>query len=165
MFKGDTVSEKNIRSEEVERFLEFDLGSESYGVQLLKVKEVIPVPEVTPIPNVPNYFSGIMNLRGQIISIIDLRKKLKIEMKKSEVEDAVVIVDLNGLSVGLIVDSINKVLIIPLSEIKEIPEVSSQVNTKYIMGVYKNGEKLTIILDIEAILSFEDIKRLNKSAA
>ncbi|MFN8370625.1 MAG: chemotaxis protein CheW [Bacteriovoracaceae bacterium] len=127
--------------------------------------EVIPVPETTIVPNVPQYFVGIMNLRGQIISIIDLRKRLKIEMKKSNKEEAVVIVDLKGISIGLVVDSINKVLTISLSEINEIPEVSNQINTKYIIGVYKHNEKLTMMLDLESILSFDEIKKVAKKAA
>src|SRR4051812_41249332 len=91
------------------RFLSFSLGNEEYGVPLLAVKEVIAMPEITPIPYTPSYFLGIMNLRGQVISVMDLRQKLGVKPSQSS-ETAVIICDLNSLSIGVVVDSINSVL-------------------------------------------------------
>lgn len=147
------------------RFLQFDLGSESYAVELLNVKEVIPVPETAILPNSPNYYVGIMNLRGQIISVIDLRKKLNITPKEKDLEEAVIIFEIDGIGVGAIVDSINKVLNLSTNEIKEVPEIKSQVNTHYIQGVYNQDNQLTIVLDIAKILDIFEIKKLSESAA
>lgn len=155
----------NTSSVSVSRFIEFDLGIESYAIPLLSIKEVIPVPETTPLPNSPSYFIGIMNLRGQIISVVDLRNKLKIKAKEKNAEEVVLIVDIEGISIGLVVDSINKVLTVPLDQIVEVPEVKSQVNAQYIRGVFRGNEKLTIMLDIEGILSIKEIKKLNEKAA
>lgn len=146
------------------RFLQFDLGTESYAIELLKVKEVIPEPETTPIPNSPNHYIGIMNLRGQIISIVDLRKKLKINSKESGLEEAVVIVEFEGVCIGVVVDSINRVLNIELAKIVEVPEVQSQVNAKYIQGVYKGEESLTLLLDLEKILNLGEIRNMQQMA-
>lgn len=156
---------EEVAGESLERFLEFDLGNEAYAVPLLSIKEVITVPETTPLPNSPSYFLGIMNLRGQIISVVDLRKKLKISSKSEGLEESVVIVDFEGVSIGLIVDSINRVINFAISELIEVPEVQSQVNAQYINGVYKGEKKLTIILDLEKILNIEEIKSVSKKAA
>ena len=151
---------KEEQFDETNKYLEFDLGIESYAVHLLAIREVIPLPETTPLPNAPSYFVGIMNLRGQIISIIDLRKKLKIKPKEENDQDAVVIVDIEGGSVGLIVDSINKVLNFSLSEITDVPEIKNQTNAKYIQGVFRGEEKLTILLELKNVLDIEEIKRV-----
>ncbi|MFN8369272.1 MAG: chemotaxis protein CheW [Bacteriovoracaceae bacterium] len=148
-----------------ERYLQFSLGKETYAIQLLAVKEVIPPPDTTPLPNSPSYYIGIMNLRGQIISIIDLRKKLNIVPQKEHLEEAVIIVQVGTVGIGLIVDSINKVLNIASNSISEVPEVSSQVNAKYIEGVYQEEKNLTILLDIESILNLNEIKNIQNKAA
>ncbi|MBI99607.1 MAG: chemotaxis protein CheW [Halobacteriovoraceae bacterium] len=150
--------------EKSQRYLQFDLGNESYAIALLNVKEVIPVPETTPLPNAPTYYIGIMNLRGQIISIVDLRKRLKIN-KKEDAEEAVIIVDFAGVSIGLVVDSINYVLNVATSEITEVPEIRSQVNAQYVQGVHRGQGKLTIMLDLAKALNISEIAGLQKNAA
>jgi purine-binding chemotaxis protein CheW len=143
----------------LDRFLEFHLGCEEYAIPLLMVREVIPVPETTPIPKAPPHFLGIMNLRGQVISIVDIRKKLKIE-NQSSAEESVIIVDVGGLNIGVVVDSINKVLAIADNDISIMPEVEHQVNTKYILGVYKKETSLTVLLDIAKVLDLQDMQVL-----
>ncbi len=148
------------------RYLEFCLGTEEYAIPLLMVREVISVPETTPIPKSPPHFLGIMNLRGQVISVVDMRKKLKIEAK-SVLEEAVIIVDIGGINIGVVVDSINKVLAFSMEEICEMPEVENQINTQYILGVFKKEHTLTILLDIARVLDMHDMNAIhaNKEAA
>jgi purine-binding chemotaxis protein CheW len=148
------------------RYLEFCLGTEEYAIPLLMVREVISVPETTPIPKSPSHFLGIMNLRGQVISVVDMRKKLKIETK-SLLEEAVIIVDIGGINIGVVVDSINKVLAFAEDEVCIMPEVENQVNTQYILGVYKKEHSLTILLDIARVLDLQDMHAIqaNKEAA
>ncbi|MGB0453023.1 MAG: chemotaxis protein CheW [Bacteriovoracaceae bacterium] len=150
---------------ETQRYLQFGLGHENYAIHLLSVKEVIPLPETTPLPNSPSHYVGIMNLRGQIISVIDLRSRLKIKSKEEGLEEAVVIVEFDGVGIGVIVDSINSVLNIQSDLVSEVPEVSCQINSKYIQGVYQGGEKLTILLDLENVLNIGEIKKFQKAAA
>ena len=165
MNHGNDESNVEKSAEVVRRFLEFDLGKESYAVPLLSIKEVITVPDTTPLPNSPAYFMGIMNLRGQIISVMDLRKKLKITPKEEELEESVVIVDFEDLSIGLVVDSINKVISFSSSDLVEVPEVQSQVNAQFIHGVFKGTDKLTVILDLEKILNIPEVRKQTKRAA
>lgn len=159
------MSLENTTSNIPLRYLQFKLGEENYGMELLKVKEVIPVPDTTPLPNCPSYYTGIMNLRGQIISIIDLRKKLSINTKHENAEEAVIIVEIEGIGIGVVVDYIGKVLNLSSHDIAEVPEVSKQINAKYIQGVYKDGESLNIFLDISSILNINEIKNTQKKAA
>lgn len=139
----------------MESFIEFSLGKEEYAIPLLMVREVIPYPETTHIPNTPAHFLGIINLRGQVISIVDLRTKLKIKSSESN-EIAVIIVDLGGANIGIVVDSINKVLAFPSNEISEMPEVERQINAEYISGIYKKDSSLTILLDLAKVLDVKD---------
>jgi len=142
---------------ESERYLEFDLGSEHYAIRLLQVKEVIPVPETTAIPKAPSYFLGIMNLRGHIISIVDLRKKMGVASKQDLEEEAVIIADVGGIQIGVIVDSINRVLPVTMKDVSEVPEVSSQVNAKYIQGIFRKENSLTVLLDLGGVLDLKDL--------
>lgn len=149
-----------------DRFLCFSLGSEEFAIPLLCVKEVIAVPDVTPVPFTPPHFIGIMNLRGQVISVLDLRQKFGIKPQNT-IETAVIICDLNPLCIGVVVDSINSVLAPNESDISDKPEIQSDRPTDYIMGVYRKEKRLVLFLDIGKSLSLEDkkaLQRQNKSA-
>ncbi len=143
---------------EPDRFLQFDLGDEHYAVDLLTVREVISLPETTKIPRAPAYFLGVMNLRGQVISIIDLRKKLSIKNKEDNSEEAVIIVDVCGIFVGIIVDSINKVLVFKESDLSAMPGASVNINTEYINGIHKKDDVLTVIMNLSKALDISDLE-------
>jgi purine-binding chemotaxis protein CheW len=160
------MDDKNFKSSKktvainLNRYLEFCIGSQDYAIPLLMVREVISVPETTPIPKAPPHFLGIMNLRGQVISVVDMRKKLKI-VAKAEKEEAVIIVDIGGLNIGVVVDSINKVLAFSQDEVCEMPEVDQQINTQYIIGVFKKESSLTVLLDIAKVLDLHDMSAVH----
>ncbi|MBP9682594.1 MAG: chemotaxis protein CheW [Bacteriovorax sp.] len=156
----DNVTKMKRANTELSRFIEFSLGREDYAIPLLMVREVISVPDTTPIPKSPSHFLGIMNLRGQVISVVDLRKKLKIDAKQDK-EEAVIIVDIGGMNIGVVVDSINKVLAFSSEEVSEMPEVENQINTHYIFGVYKKENSLTVLLDIAKVLDLKDIEAIS----
>jgi purine-binding chemotaxis protein CheW len=158
----DNVTKMKRTSAELSRFIEFSLGKEDYAIPLLMVREVISVPDTTPIPKSPSHFLGIMNLRGQVISVVDLRKKLKVEAKQDK-EEAVIIVDIGGMNIGVVVDSINKVLAFSSDEVSEMPEVENQVNTHFIFGVYKKENSLTVLLDIAKVLDLKDMEAISGS--
>lgn len=159
MEKDNVMKMKKNTSTELSRFIEFSLGNEDYAIPLLMVREVISVPDTTPIPKSPAHFLGIMNLRGQVISVVDLRKKMKIEPLKDK-EEAVIIVDIGGMNIGVVVDSINKVLAFSSDDVSEMPEIETQVNTQYIFGVYKKESSLTVLLDIAKVLDLKDIEAI-----
>ena len=163
-----SVEELKIKGQvggNVHRFLEFTLGKEDYAIPLLSVREVISVPETTPIPKAPSHFLGIMNLRGQVISVVDLRTKLKIKGKENNSEESVIIVDINGMNLGIVVDSINKVLAFTDEEVNEVPEIETQVNAEYIQGVYRKEDSLTVLLDVAKVLDLKDKKVLSGGKA
>lgn len=153
----ENPSKPNIArgSDAGERYLSFSLGKEEYAIPLLSVKEVIALPEFTPIPFTPTHFLGIMNLRGQVISVVDLRKKLQIQPKQNA-ETAVIICDLAPLTIGVVVDSINSVVFPKASEISERPEVQSSRSADYITGVYRKEKSLILLLDISKTLDAQD---------
>lgn len=148
----------------IERFLQFSLGTEDYAIPLLKVKEVIAVSELTPVPFAPPHFRGIMNLRGQIISVIDLRIKFKMSKADFTQETAIVILDLGKLCFGVIVDCVSSVLAATAAEIAAAPDVESSVKSDYIQGVTRKDNRLVLLLDIEKVLSIEDLKVLKRPA-
>ena len=144
------------------RYLCFGLGKEEYSIPLLSIKEVIGLPEITPIPQSPNYFNGIMNLRGQVISIMDLRTKLGIKAAASD-EVSVIILDLGAYNLGVIVDRVNSVLMISADEINDKPIVEANKSHEYIKGVFRKDEKLILLLDISKALSLEDQSMIKKN--
>ncbi len=143
------------------RFIEFSLGAEDYAIPLLMVREVISVPETTPIPKSPPHFLGIMNLRGQVISVVDLRIKLQVEARAIR-EEAVIIVDIGGMNIGVVVDSINKVLAFSSEDVSEMPEIEHQVNSHFIFGVYKKERSLTVLIDIAKVLDYKDMEAISE---
>ncbi|MCK6597882.1 MAG: chemotaxis protein CheW [Bdellovibrionaceae bacterium] len=152
-----------MSQDEVNRYLNFSLGEEEFAIPLLSVKEVIAVPETTPISHTPPHFLGIMNLRGQVISVIDLRKKFSINTKNTE-ETSVIILDLKNHFLGVVVDSVTSVLAIKNSDILEKPMIESSKSTEYITGVFRKNEHLVLLLDIFKTLSQEDKSVISKSA-
>jgi purine-binding chemotaxis protein CheW len=144
------------------KWLEFRVGNEDFAVPLLLVREVISIPDTTPIPRSPDHFVGLMNLRGKVISIVDLRKKLKLPVPpKATKEEVVIIVDLGGLSLGVLVDAINRVLAFPDEEISKVPELQLQISAEFIHGVYQKEHSLTVLVDMGKILDVADLKVAN----
>jgi len=128
------------------RFLEFKLAEESYAVEILKIREVITLPALTEIPNAPPHVCGLMNLRGLILTVIDLRKKMKIteNSQKEKEENAVIVFELGDRQVGAIVDSIEKVLNVSSDSIHPIPEESQHKDSVHFKGVIKTEDRLVL---------------------
>ncbi|OFZ18758.1 MAG: hypothetical protein A2X94_06100 [Bdellovibrionales bacterium GWB1_55_8] len=145
-----------------QRYLNFSLGSEEYAIPLNAVKEVIALPEVTSVPYTPPHFLGIMNLRGQVISVIDLRLKFGIKAETTA-ETAVIICEMGQHSLGMVVSSVNSVLALEESEISPKPEIHSHRNTDYIQGVAKKDKHLVLLLDIVKALSAEEQAAISRA--
>lgn len=158
----DEVQQSEEKSGELKRFLEFSLGTEAYAVPLLSVKEVIAYPDITRIPYTPPYFLGIMNLRGQVISVIDLRLKFGIKADQNT-ETAVIICDLAPLCIGIVVNSVNSVLPLRESEISERPDIQSSKSSDYIIGVTRQDKKLVLLLDMAKAIDVEDQSTAKKA--
>lgn len=148
---------------QTESYLRFSLHNESYALPLLSVKEVIAVPEVTSLPNTPKHFLGIMNLRGQIISIIDLRAKFGIKNDFGP-ETTVVICDIKPFCIGIVVNSVDSVLSVRSENIKPKPEVESDKKTDYITGVVNVEKDLVLLIDIAKALDVTEQQVLQAQA-
>ncbi len=162
----NTSGSITTKSENDRRYIAFSLGSEQYAIPLLQAKEFIGVTEPTPVPQTPEYFEGIINLRGQVISVIDLRKKLRLpkidKATEGSNEKSIIILNLGNLFLGMIVDSINSVLALTDEELGPAPTLESSSTENYIIGVARKDNKLTLILDIEALLNIQDMAALQK---
>lgn len=146
------------------RYISFSLGPEEYAIPLLDVREVIAVPETTPVPFTPPHFLGIMNLRGQVISVIDLRSKLGIKPVTSA-ENAVIICDIGTTCLGVLVDSINSVVSPDEGQLSPKPEIESQKSTEYIHSIYRKSDRLVLIIDLKRALTGEDRKAISAGSA
>jgi purine-binding chemotaxis protein CheW len=149
---------------EASRYLCFDLGSDEYAIPLLSVREVLALPDITPIPQAPAHFVGIMNLRGSVISIMDLRLKLGIKSGRKD-DTTVIILDFGDCSLGVIVDCANSVVSFTPDQVSEKPYLDSGKSMDHITGVVRKNEKLILLLDVAKALSIEERLMLNSQKA
>jgi purine-binding chemotaxis protein CheW len=147
------------QSTESQRFLCFRLGDEDYAVPLLSVKEVIAMPDTTPIPNTPSHFMGIMNLRGQVISIIDLRVKFGFKSEKTA-ENCVIICDFGGLSLGVVVSAVENVHAVSPKDIGPRPDLQGSKTSDYVTGVIKRDKNLILLVNLSKALGVEEQKAI-----
>ena len=136
----------------------FDLASEYYGVDIGDVREIIRMQTVTRVPGAPPYVEGIINLRGQVIPVVDLRKRLELAVGEQTNESRIVWLTINGQDVGVIVDAVTEVLRIPLSSIEPPSSMVSSVDSDYLRGIAKLESRLIILLDMTKVLAMMDGK-------
>jgi purine-binding chemotaxis protein CheW len=151
-----------IRAEagELRQFISFSVGDEEYGLELLRVKEVIRIREITWLPKAPSFVKGIINLRGDVIPIIDLRDKFGLPAKDNTAMTRVIVVEVEGRLMGMVVDSASQVVRIPADQIDPPPPVLGGLSQEFITGVGKLDDKLIILLNADAILTVDEIKAL-----
>ena len=151
------------------KYLSFALGGEEYGLEILKVREIIGNMDITTIPQTPEYVKGVMNLRGQIIPVIDLRKKFGLETTIENEQNCIIVVEINKcgrkLNTGIMVDSVQEVLDIATENIEDVPEFGVAVDTDFIIGMGKINGAVKILLDIDKMLASNDIESIEKLSA
>ncbi len=133
------------------KYLTFNLADEVYGIDIRKIHEINGVSNITPVPSMPDFMKGVINLRGNVIPIIDLRLKIGMCETEYNEETCVVVVDI-GRDVGIVVDSVSEVLDIDPECIKPAPPMGAGVDNSYILGMGNAGDSLTILIDIERVL-------------
>jgi purine-binding chemotaxis protein CheW len=146
------------------QFLTFVLGKEEYGIEILRVQEIRGYSATTAIPNTPSYIKGVMNLRGAVVPVLDLRAKFgmpEIEYSKFTV---IIVVMVGTRIAGLIVDAVSDVLSIPRSGIEPPPEFDTSVDTSFMTGLAKNGDRLVLLLDIERVIGSSDLATMGRAA-
>ena len=149
---------KNVEgsSEELLQLVSFNIGGEEFGVDILKVQEINRMVTVTAVPNSPSFVDGVINLRGKVIPIIDLRTRFGMHRKEHDKNTRIIVVELKGNVVGFVVDAVSEVLRIPRSVTEPPPTVVAGINADYITAVGKLEDKLLILLDLEKVFSVEE---------
>ncbi|MFH1687606.1 MAG: chemotaxis protein CheW [bacterium] len=145
---------------ELLQLVSFNIGSEEYGVDILKVQEINRMVEITRVPQAPHYVEGVINLRGKVIPIIDLRKRFNLEVKEYDKNTRIVVVDISGNIMGMIVDSVSEVLRLPLGTIEPPPDMVAGVNSEFIRGVAKLEDRLLIFLDLSKVIDASEVASL-----
>ena len=141
------------------KYLTFSLDREFYGIEILHVTEIIGVQTITEVPDMPEHIRGIINLRGKIIPVMDVRLRFKKPLQAYNDRTCVIVVEIGQLSIGLIVDRVSEVIAIPHAEIVPTPEMK-QVSHTYIKGIGKVGAEVKLILDCDKLLHHDDSEKL-----
>jgi purine-binding chemotaxis protein CheW len=142
------------------QLVSFNVGSEEFGVDVLKVQEINRMVEITRVPQAPRYVEGVINLRGRVIPIIDLRKRFNLESREHDKNTRIVVVDIDGNSIGLVVDSVSEVLRLPSSCIEPPPEIVASINSDYVKGVAKLEDRLLISLDLSKVVDIGKVSTI-----
>jgi purine-binding chemotaxis protein CheW len=138
------------------------IGRETYGIPIALVREIVRVPVITAVPNAQEYVEGVINLRGKIVSVMDLRKRFGESNVENSKKNRIVVVEIDSRTVGLIVNSASEVLKIPPSEIEPPSSVFLDGEIDYVTGVGKLGERLIILLDLTRVLRSGELRRLSE---
>jgi purine-binding chemotaxis protein CheW len=159
----DTIDKDFETAEDTQkgRFLTFLVDRETYGIEIKYVTEIIGIQPITKIPELPEYIKGVINLRGKIIPVMDVRLRFKKEPKDYNDRTCIIVVEFNDISIGLIVDNVSEVLAIPDENIVEPPKMNKDFYNKYIKNIGKVGNDVKLILDCSKLLSEEQLEELN----
>jgi purine-binding chemotaxis protein CheW len=142
------------------QFVVFELAQESFGVPIEAVEGIIKLQKITSMPNLPGYIEGVTNLRGSIVPVLDLRKRFSLPTGAETNDTRIVIVRMDVVSIGMIVDSVSEVLTIDDAVIESIPPLLSTVDTAFITGIANLGDRLVILLSLEAVLSSDENREM-----
>jgi purine-binding chemotaxis protein CheW len=160
---GPAVSALQYQDNRAGKYLTFFLGSEEYGIEILKVHEIIGVMPITPVPRTPAYIKGVINLRGKVIPTVDLRLKFGMPPVDQTEETCIIVVQTHGIEMGTIVDKVSEVLNISAQDIDDAPSFGASVNTDFILGIGKASGKVRLLLDIDKVLSTADVLDLHST--
>ncbi len=148
------------------KYLTFTLADEEYGIGILKIKEIIGVMPITPVPQTANFVKGVINLRGRVIPVVDLRLRFDMETANYTEKTCIVVVEIEGTNgiilMGIVVDAVSEVLNIKEDDIEDTPEFGARLNTEYILGMAKSDGSVKILLDIDKVLSPQEIAAIEK---
>lgn len=151
-------------SEEIVQLVGFILGNEGYGVDIQKVQEINRILEITRVPRTPEFVMGVINLRGNVIPVINLRQRFGLPLKDNDKNVRIIIIEVQNKIIGILVDAVSEVLRIPASTIEPPPDIVAGVDSKYIKGVGKLQDRLLILLDLDKILSHAQMSKLEEVA-
>ena len=150
--------EETLKKQDAEllQLVTFSIGEEEFGVDILSVQEIIRMMDITKVPRAPEFVEGVINLRGKVIPIIDLRRRFGLQPKEHDKHTRIIVIEINTMIVGFVVDSVSEVLRIPASTVEPPPPVVAGLEAEYISGVGKLEDRLLILLDLNKLLSGEE---------
>ncbi|EHJ46754.1 CheW protein [Solidesulfovibrio carbinoliphilus subsp. oakridgensis] len=157
--------EETLKKQDAEllQLVTFSIGEEEFGVDILSVQEIIRMMDITKVPRAPEFVEGVINLRGKVIPIIDLRRRFGLSTRDHDKHTRIIVIEINNMIVGFVVDSVSEVLRIPASTVEPPPPVVSGLESEYISGVGKLEDRLLILLDLNKLLSGEERDMLGTS--
>lgn len=138
------------------QWVTFHLENEKYGIKVMQVQEVLRMTEIAPVPGAPHFVLGIINLRGNVVTVIDTRRRFGLPDVENDDETRIVIVEANNNVVGILVDSVAEVVDLRMSEVETAPNVGNDESSKYIQGVSSRDDELLILVDVNKLLSEEE---------
>lgn len=150
-------SKNDQKTKDISRFLSFFIDNEQYGLDISRIKEIIALMNITHIPKTPDFVKGVINLRGSIIPVVDIRLKFGMEAKKETVETAIVIYEIDNVSIGFIVDKVDDVFTIDTDNISAAPNFGTSVDTTFISGIAEVDESVIMILDLKNIFDHNEL--------
>lgn len=160
-FNYDEKKENGNSTEK--QYVVFMVGNEEFGVNIKQTKEIISATNLTFIPNAPDFVNGVINLRGEIVPVVDLHKRLSLQKKEEqEVEEKIIIVELDSNLIGMKVKDVKEIIRLNENDIGKAPEITQGINRKYVSGVGKLDERLLILLDLNRILSRQEIEEIDE---
>ena len=170
MTKSTEATQENQQGMEelAGKYLTFELGDESYGLQILKVQEIIKMQEITKVPRTPDYVKGVINLRGKVMPVIDLRTTFGMEEVEASRDTCIIVVQIQrgdtSVILGVIVDKVSEVLEIGADEIEPAPSFGTQVDTHFILGMAKTKDSVKILMDIDKVMSEGEMESLAQTS-
>jgi len=156
---------EEIKKQDVDllQMVTFKIGEEEFGVDILRVQEIIRIMEITRVPKAPHFVEGVINLRGRVIPIIDLRRRFGLTAREHDKDTRIIVIEINNMIVGFVVDAVHEVLRIPADTVEPPPPaVMGGVDSEYIKGVGKLDDRLLILLDLDRLLSQEEQMELEQ---
>ncbi|MCG3210022.1 MAG: Chemotaxis protein CheW [Anaerolineae bacterium] len=140
----------------------FKLASENYGVDIAAVEGIIKMQTITKMPHTPAFVEGVTNLRGAVLPVVDMRKRFGLAAHEETKDTRIIVVEMDGLTVGVIVDSVNEVLRVPIDDIEPPSPMVTTVDSAFVTGIAKVADRLIILLDLRKVLSVQEQKALQK---
>ncbi len=158
------VFDDDAEDAQKDKYLTFSIGSEDYGIEIEYVTEIVVMQPITQVPDMPEFIKGVINLRGNVISVMDMRTRFNLEQREYDERTCTIVIDVNELQMGLIVDSVKEVMDIPPAQIDQPPRTHSGIKTSYVEGMGKVGDNVKILLNVEKILFEEELEQIQQLA-
>jgi purine-binding chemotaxis protein CheW len=167
---GRTMAEAAVQgrgvfrdAEEKEQYVSFIIEKEFYGVDILKVQEIVGMTKITSVPSMAAYMKGVINLRGKVVPVVDMRMKFRMPERAYDMTTVILIVSVKGREVGMIVDSVSDVIDIPREKIQDTQHFKASIEAEFIIGIGNVDDNLIILLDVDRILSADELEHIDKN--